>query len=288
MAIIPKQSILEHSKIRPFSFALWCLLCEVKNKNFDDVFLDIKKAAEADIKKSAYYKGILELEKEGWIELSKIKDGKKYWRLIKGFSKPNSAFAENSANVENSAFVENVEPDFPQMRNPNSTNAENISTNAESPIRNTFFNESFNKKHSFTESECNVTRGEPPKPKSEKPHTHEKNNSLFENNFIKEFWKFFPNTTLSPSQMDTILERIRDGTSWKKALKYWSSNNYNGQRIGKICDRYDEEIQGINGESNGNGRINNPRESEWAKRTRESNELIEQLRRKADEARLLA
>jgi hypothetical protein len=111
MAIIPKESIFESQTVKPTAFAVWCLLCQVKDSRKAEVYLELETAIEAGIQKSAYYSAFVELESKGWIKKSTSKSAKKMWILCKGFStntEKNSANVENySANAEkNSANVE--------------------------------------------------------------------------------------------------------------------------------------------------------------------------------------
>ncbi len=77
---------------------------------------------------------------------------------------------------------------------------------------------------------------------------------IFENKFVRRFWEFFPEQTLSENQIRVISNRIRDGTVWNQALEFWAANNYRSESVGKICDRYDEIIEenevGRNGYNN--------------------------------------
>jgi hypothetical protein len=115
MAIVPKDSIFASQSVKPSSFVVWCLLCQVKDKRQKDVYLDSEKAQQAGIKKSAYYFAFSELESKGWIAPSASKNGQKRWFLVKGFS----------ANVENDGLEDsaNVETDSMNVEN-NSANVE--------------------------------------------------------------------------------------------------------------------------------------------------------------------
>lgn len=138
MATISRESIFKQSEIKPSSFIVWCLLCEVFNPAFDDVFLSLECAEQAGIKKSAYYAAFTELEKENWIEFSKTKDGRKHWKLVKGFSANVETDSANVENIdENSANVEKSADIIPQTWNPNSANVE---IPPHPPIRITDFN----------------------------------------------------------------------------------------------------------------------------------------------------
>lgn len=157
MADIPQEAVMNWHTLKPSSFAAFCLMCKVKDSRQPDVYLDLAKAETAGIHKSAYYFALTELQKENWIEFSRTLDGKKRWKLLKGFvaesakadvePETNSANAENtaeqdsanaensanvefeaeklSANVENSANAENEPPEIPQTWNENSANVEN-------------------------------------------------------------------------------------------------------------------------------------------------------------------
>lgn len=226
MALIPKQSIIEHSEIKPSAFALWCLLCEVKHSKFNDVFLEIKKAAEANIKKSAYYQGLTELESKGWIKLSKIENGKKFWILLKGFS----------ANVENSA---NVETEFRKRGNStgeNSANVENISANAESHIRNTFFNEN------LTKEERDLTRTQDARAREE--HQNEEyvcaeTNSFFDLNSFSSKTEENPHPQVKAFSAQILngirarikLEKLPPNHNWFELCQFAYANKFTCEQV---------------------------------------------------------
>lgn len=153
MAIIPKESIFSAGQLKPATFRVWCLLCEVKSKNYGDVFLSVEKAMEAGISKSPFYTAINELESKGWIQFSKQEKQQKFWQLLKGFppipkipEKKPQPIEKKAVSSNEESFSPNEESvqDFPQMRNlnspneeNNSPNEENFSPNEESHIRNT-------------------------------------------------------------------------------------------------------------------------------------------------------
>lgn len=125
MAVIPKESIFASQSIKPSSFVVWCLLCQVKDKRQKDVYLDAEKAQKAGIKKSAYYHAFSELKSKGWITPSGSKNGQKRWSLIKGFSaNVENEDGEDSANTENNSanvesFSANVESHNKEVNQPN-------------------------------------------------------------------------------------------------------------------------------------------------------------------------
>lgn len=133
MADIPPQAIKDWHTVKPSSYAAFCVMCAVKDSRSEDVYLEQSKAEEYGIKKSAYYHSFTELEKEKWIAFSRQADGKKYWKLLKGFSanvenppaEDSTNMENNSTNAENSMNVEKSGAEIPQTWNENSANVEN-------------------------------------------------------------------------------------------------------------------------------------------------------------------
>lgn len=141
MADVPGESIKDWGKVKPSSFAVWCLLCEVKKTDLSDVYLELETAQENGIGKSAYYFAFKELENKKWIEFSRHSDGKKWWKLVKGFER-NSANvekhdSEDSIHVENSANVEF----YAETPVENSANVEKVGINLPDISANVEFSE---------------------------------------------------------------------------------------------------------------------------------------------------
>jgi len=59
--------------------------------------------------------------------------------------------------------------------------------------------------------------------------------------------KMFPNVNLNFYQMDLVEVEIDDMGAWEETLKFWASNDYRGQSIGKMIEYY-------NGVKNGSHR----------------------------------
>lgn len=129
MAIVPGQSIDEWATLKPSSFALWCKLCDVKDSAYDDCYLELEKAAKSGIGRSAYFHAFNELVEKKWIEFSRLSDGKKWYRLVKGFSiQSANVDSEKETPTEQSANVDfdcEILPESPQTRTE--------STNTDSP-----------------------------------------------------------------------------------------------------------------------------------------------------------
>ncbi len=231
MAIVSKESIFASGTVKPSTFVVWCLLCQVKDSRQKDVYLSIDMANLAGIKKSAYYSAFAELEREGWITLSGSKNGQKRWILVKGFS---ANVENNSANVEFQAKNNSANVDS------DSANVENNSANVESPPAPPIRNINRPKK---------PTKDNQP---SERENAHAKSFTLIsDNDFLHTFRLYYPGYDLSIHQQEIIQTRIRDGTNWEKALAFWAGNAYRPQSVGKICDKYDELVNNQNGGSNG-------------------------------------
>jgi len=135
MADVPKEAIKDWHTVKPSSYAAFCVMCEVKDSREADVYLDRDKAAEYGIGKSAYYESFDDLEKENWIEFSRKYEGKKRWKLLKGFvQNPANVEKHNSANTENSTNAEKISVNY-SVNAENSANTETQnSANVESPL----------------------------------------------------------------------------------------------------------------------------------------------------------
>jgi hypothetical protein len=119
MAIVSGQSINEWASLKPSTFALWCKMCDVQQDGLDDCYLELEKAQEIGIHRSAYFYAFNELEEKKWIEFSRKSDGKKWWKLVKGFAQKSAnvdfhteAPAEQSANVDLSPEIESINVDL--------------------------------------------------------------------------------------------------------------------------------------------------------------------------------
>lgn len=257
MAVVPGKSIFESQKLKPSTFVVWCLLCDVKNENLEDVYLEQEKAAKAGIMHSAYYAAFNELESKEWIQFSRKADGKKWWKLVKGFeNKEDSANVENSINAENEG--ENLSANVEFSANAEKSVEQN-SANADSHIRNIVPSEELQDSYeSFSERE----------------RTHE---PISENEFLKIYKEFYPAYQISIHQQETIETRIRDGTAWRKALMFWATNHYRPQSVGKICDKYDEILaeQKYGSNSNRNGKPS--KSAEWQQTVDEYAQLYASL-----------
>lgn len=80
---------------------------------------------------------------------------------------------------------------------------------------------------------------------------------ISENEFLKTYKEFYPAYQISIHQQEIIESRIRDGTAWRTALIFWSTNDYRPKSVGKICDKYDEILaekeNGVNKTQHRNG-----------------------------------
>jgi predicted RNA-binding Zn-ribbon protein involved in translation (DUF1610 family) len=54
--------------------------------------------------------------------------------------------------------------------------------------------------------------------------------------------KMFPQVSLNFYQMDLVEVEIDDLGAWKETLKFWASNDYRGQSVGKMIDYYNKLI----------------------------------------------
>jgi hypothetical protein len=54
--------------------------------------------------------------------------------------------------------------------------------------------------------------------------------------------KMFPHVNLNFYQMDLLEVEIKDEGAWKETLKFWASNDYRGQSVGKMIDYYNSVI----------------------------------------------
>ena len=54
--------------------------------------------------------------------------------------------------------------------------------------------------------------------------------------------KMFPGASLNFYQMDLLEVEIQDEGAWKETLKFWASNDYRGQSVGKMIDYYNKLI----------------------------------------------
>jgi hypothetical protein len=265
MAEIPQQAIKDWHTVKPSSYAAFCLMCQVKDTRSEDVYLDQAKASEYGIKKSAYYYAFDELESENWIAFSRKADGKKWWKLLKGFSAnveieqpiedENSANVENenekeSISVENSANTEKESEKIPQTWNENSANVESP---LEPPIRININQKEIKPKYeeslfvvrlsdSDTELRSAIAGkiGEKKKTEPVSPEEWVQIVQVFDN--WKRVFRKNRSTRLTAERGRAILDRLRSIHKFtveeiEKAIKGCrASPNHNGTNDGKVYD----------------------------------------------------
>lgn len=114
MAIVPKESIFLYPSVKPATFAVWVLFCQVRDNREPDVYLDLETAARIGIGKTSYYFALDELESNGWIEKTRRFKRRQYWKLLCGFSATPDFQTEREGDFdENSAT-----PDFQKSATP--------------------------------------------------------------------------------------------------------------------------------------------------------------------------
>lgn len=104
----PLSALQDWHTIKPSSFALFLLMCEVHDSREPDVFVDEAKAREFGIGRSAYYFAIDQLVEQGWIAFSRRVNGRKRWAIVKGLS--TAAPSENNIPDCETGGTESVEP----------------------------------------------------------------------------------------------------------------------------------------------------------------------------------
>ena len=115
--------------------------------------------------------------------------------------------------------------------------------------------------------------------------------SFLDNEFFQIYGEFYPNVALSPKKIKLLNSRIRDGTIFRQALRYWDDNDYRAESIGKICDKYDElMLERQNGAKNGTGiqKYDSRRFPETAAQKREREAIERQQLRAANREREFA
>jgi hypothetical protein len=50
----------------------------------------------------------------------------------------------------------------------------------------------------------------------------------------------YPDAPLSIYLLELIADRVTDEPRWRQTLKFWKSNGYRANSVGKMCDYYDE------------------------------------------------
>jgi hypothetical protein len=55
------------------------------------------------------------------------------------------------------------------------------------------------------------------------------------------FWETFPDTTLTIFQQEQIAA-LPDGERWRKACLWWKAQGYNPRSVGRMLERYEEDI----------------------------------------------
>lgn len=244
MAVIPKEVIFDGYVLKPTAFRLYCLFCQVRDKRKESVFLDPQKALKAGIKKSAYYAGVDELEKLGWIGFSHKSNGRKYWNLVKGFMQKVETNNLTEVEVSIPSYVDensmNVEKESANVEK--SMNAEN-SANVEKPSNQNSMN--VEKDSANVENIPHTPYKEYLKEPTKKNPTKEEGETLAftENRFIGIYHEFYPDDGLAIFPQEIITNRVSNERMWRKALVFWKGSNYRSISIPKLCDKYDELVE---------------------------------------------
>lgn len=55
--------------------------------------------------------------------------------------------------------------------------------------------------------------------------------------------QMFPHVNLNYYQMDLLEVEIQDEDIWAETLRFWLSNDYRGQSVGKMIDYYKQKLE---------------------------------------------
>lgn len=131
-------------------------------------------------------------------------------------------------------------------------------------------------------SDSDLTEQPKPDTAASPPHAPEPDSSVdfseYEEEMVRVYREFFPDTPIAPFLQDLIAARVDDAAVWRKALTYWQYNSYRPNSIGKICDYYDELKAGKT-----NGTTKQSYQDRRAELARQSYERSAEIRRRVEQ-----
>jgi hypothetical protein len=202
---------------------------------------------EGDCGRDRIYRILKELKDNGYLHREQVHkpDGKFEWGPYRVYEIPFTDFQEvvEAQQKDTKPFTEKPYTEKPDTGKPYT---ENTYVYKEERSTDKRF---LQNQECVSESVPATAREDTRTPKSKRiespPHTHSP--------AVLLYFETYPNERLSKGQIAEIDRRITgDLPIFKQALDYWSANGFTAQRVGKICDRYDETRAGVH-RTNGHG-----------------------------------